>query len=160
MKIAATSTGQDLDAAVDPRFGRCAYFALLDTESGALETTPNPFLNAAGGAGTQAAEWMLDRDIDVLLTGRCGPKAAAVLRDAGIQVVEQVAGSLREASARLRGEPGNSGGRRGGGLGGGGGRTGRCRGVDGERGGGAGRGLVGRALGRGSGRGGGRRGQS
>lgn len=54
MKIPVSSTGQHLDVPVDPGFGRCAYFAILDTESGVLEATTNPFREAAGGAGTQA----------------------------------------------------------------------------------------------------------
>ncbi|EXJ14176.1 NifB/NifX family molybdenum-iron cluster-binding protein [Imhoffiella purpurea] len=103
MKIIASSTGQDLDAALDPRFGRCAYFALIDTDSGAFEAIPNPYLDAAGGAGTQAAQWVLDQGAEVLLTGKCGPKAAAVLDGSPIRIVEGASGSLREASASFMG---------------------------------------------------------
>jgi predicted Fe-Mo cluster-binding NifX family protein len=146
MKIAATSTGPDLDAAIDPRFGRCAYFVILDSESGNLEATPNPFLDAAGGAGTQAAQWILGQDVAVLLTGRCGPKAAAVLHDAGIRMVEGVSGSVREASERFRAEDSATSGPQGVGDGRG---PGRCRGAGGgqgrlARGQGAGRGAGGR----------------
>jgi predicted Fe-Mo cluster-binding NifX family protein len=155
MKIAVSSTGQDLDAAVDPRFGRCAYFAILDTDSGVLEVTPNPFPDAAGGAGTQAAQWILDRDAAVLLTGHCGPKAAAVLADAGIRVVEGVSGSVREVTEPFRGNLGGPPGQRGTGLGPGRG-TGTCRRAGGGRGIGAARGNgPGRGLGRGRGAGGG-----
>ncbi|EGV31672.1 Dinitrogenase iron-molybdenum cofactor biosynthesis protein [Thiorhodococcus drewsii AZ1] len=150
MKIIATSTGQDLDAALDPRFGRCAYFVRLDTDSGAIEAVSNPFLDAAGGAGTQAAQWVLDQEADVLLTGQCGPKATAVLRDSGLRIVEGASGSVREASAlvtstapavaltpsRMGAGPGAGRCRR---AGGGGGGCGGGRGAG--RGTGAGKGL-------------------
>ena len=101
MKIAVTSSGLDLDASIDPRFGRCPYFALIDTESGASETLNNPFVDAAGGAGTQAAQWVLDHDVHALVTGRCGPKAMAVLEDAGIRVVEGASGKVRDAAGLI-----------------------------------------------------------
>ncbi|MDV7391516.1 NifB/NifX family molybdenum-iron cluster-binding protein, partial [Arthrospira platensis SPKY1] len=85
---------------MEPRFGRCPYFALVDTESGAFEARANPFRDAAGGAGVQAAQWVVDQGVSALLTGRCGPKAAAVLDDADIRVVEDVAGTVREVVAR------------------------------------------------------------
>jgi predicted Fe-Mo cluster-binding NifX family protein len=163
MKIAVSSTGPDLDAAVDPRFGRCAYFAVLDTDSGVLDAVANPFLDAAGGAGTQAAQWILDRGIDVLVTGRCGPKAAAVLGDAGIRVVEGVSGTVREAAAAAQGTEGSGpggtdsdSGNPAGGLRGGrhGQRAGVCGGANGGRGIGRGlRGAPGRGQGLGRGRG-------
>jgi predicted Fe-Mo cluster-binding NifX family protein len=100
MKIAITSTGTELDSTVEPRFGRCPYFALVDTETGGFEAKANPFRDAAGGAGVQAAQWVADRGVSVLLTGRCGPKAAAVLDDADIRIVEDVMGTVREVSTR------------------------------------------------------------
>jgi predicted Fe-Mo cluster-binding NifX family protein len=62
MKIAVTSSGPDLDADIDPRFGRCPYITLIDTESGASETLSNPFVDASGGAGIQAAQWILEHE--------------------------------------------------------------------------------------------------
>jgi predicted Fe-Mo cluster-binding NifX family protein len=100
MKIAITSTGTELDSTVEPRFGRCPYFALVDTETGGFEAKANPFHDAAGGAGVQAAQWVADQGVSALLTGRCGPKAAAVLDDADIRIVEDVAGTVREAATR------------------------------------------------------------
>lgn len=98
MKIAITSTGTAFDSAVEHRFGRCPYFALVDTESGVFEAKANPFRDAASGAGIQAAQWVVDQGVGALLTGHCGPKAAAVLDDADIRIVEDVAGTVREAA--------------------------------------------------------------
>jgi predicted Fe-Mo cluster-binding NifX family protein len=150
MKIAVTSSGPDLDASIDPRFGRCPYFALIDTESGASETLTNPFVDAAGGAGTQAAQWVLNHDVYALVTGRCGPKAMMVLGEAGIRVVEGASGKVRDATGLIErsvlpaaAAPAEPDRRPGGG-------PGRGRGAGQGRGGGMGRGP---GRGRGGGRG-------
>lgn len=133
MKIAITSTGTELDSAVDPRFGRCAYFALIDPASGALQAVANPFQRGSGGAGTQAAQWIIRRGVEALLTGQCGPQASAVLRQAGVPIVEGVSGTVREAAQRYAREGASGsrpplGGSGGGGDYGGGWGSGRGRG--------------------------------
>jgi predicted Fe-Mo cluster-binding NifX family protein len=102
MKIAVTSTGTDMDSPVDSRFGRCPYLAVVDLESGQLEAVVNPFQNASGGAGIQAAQWVVGKGVGALLTGSCGPKASAVLEDADIEVISGVSGSVREAAERFK----------------------------------------------------------
>jgi len=133
VKIAITSTGAGLNSAVDPRFGRCAYFALIDPPGGALEAVPNPFQQGSGGAGTQAAQWIARQGVEALLTGQCGPQASAVLRQAGIPVIEGVSGTVREATERYAREGASGirpplGDSRGGGDYGGGRGSGRGRG--------------------------------
>jgi len=143
MKIAITSTGTSMDSPVDPRFGRSAYIAFVDLETGQLEALENPFVDVGVGAGTQAAQFVLDKGAEALLTGHCGPKACAVLGDAHVQVVDGVSGTLREATERFRQQEGARAGsivsRAVTGLG----PTGRGR-----------AGGFGRGLGRGAGRGG------
>jgi predicted Fe-Mo cluster-binding NifX family protein len=102
MKIAVTSTGTDMDSPVDPRFGRCPYLAVVDLESGQLEAVVNPFQNASGGAGIQAAQWVVGKGVGALLTGSCGPKASAILEDADIEVISGVSGSVREAAESFK----------------------------------------------------------
>jgi predicted Fe-Mo cluster-binding NifX family protein len=102
MKIAVTSTGTDMDSSVDPRFGRCPYLAVVDLESGQLEAVVNPFQNSSGGAGIQAAQWVVGKGVGALLTGSCGPKASAVLEDADIEVISGVSGSVREAAKSFK----------------------------------------------------------
>ncbi len=98
MKVAVSSTGQDLDAAVDPRFGRAQYFIIVDTdtmESEAVANTQN--LQAAQGAGIQAATNVARYQPKAVLTGNCGPKAFQTLKSAGIEVIVNVQGTVREA---------------------------------------------------------------
>jgi len=103
MKVLVPSGGKTLESAVDPRFARAAYFILADTESGAFEVHDNAQnLNAAQGAGTQAAETVSRLEADVVITAHCGPKAFRALRTAGIQVVTGAQGTVREAMDAFR----------------------------------------------------------
>ena len=108
MKIAITSTGTDMDSPVDPRFGRCPYLAIVDLESGQLEAEANPFQNASGGAGVQAAQWVVEKGVGALLTGSCGPKATAVLEDADIRVINGISGGIREVVENFKHTPHDS----------------------------------------------------
>jgi predicted Fe-Mo cluster-binding NifX family protein len=100
MKIAITSRGKDLDAQVDPRFGRAAYIVLVDSETLAFEVIDNSEnLNAFKGAGIQAATMISDKGADVLLTGHCGPNAYKALDAAGVKVANDAQGTIRDVVA-------------------------------------------------------------
>jgi predicted Fe-Mo cluster-binding NifX family protein len=100
MKIAVTSTGQDLDSPVDPRFGRAAYILIVDPDTLAFDVLDNAGnVNAFKGAGIQAATMIADRQADVLLTGFCGPNAFKALDAARVKVAGDVSGTVREAVA-------------------------------------------------------------
>lgn len=60
MILAVTATGKTLDDSVDPRFGRCPYLLVIETETMHREPVENPNL-AAGGAGIQSARLMAER---------------------------------------------------------------------------------------------------
>ena len=59
MKIAVCSSGNTLEATADPRFGRCAYFLVVDTDTFDFSALQNPGTSVSQGAGIQAAqeEW-------------------------------------------------------------------------------------------------------
>lgn len=98
MKIAVTSTGTDIDAEVDPRFGRAAYIIIVDSETfdfGVLDNKEN--VNALKGAGIQAASAVSKKGADVLLTGFCGPNAFKAMNAAKIKVANDAKGTVREA---------------------------------------------------------------
>ena len=98
MRIAVSSTGRTLESQVDPRFGRAAFFVLVDTDTGAVSAHDNAQnLNAAQGAGIQAAETVSRLGAEVVITGHCGPKAFRTLRAAGIQVVVGPDSTVAEA---------------------------------------------------------------
>lgn len=54
MTICITSSGQELDAPVNPSFGRAPYFLFVEPETFAVEAVQNT--PGAHGAGVQAAQ--------------------------------------------------------------------------------------------------------
>ncbi|MCK4547185.1 MAG: NifB/NifX family molybdenum-iron cluster-binding protein [Candidatus Eisenbacteria sp.] len=103
MKVVVTSAGQTMDSEVDSRFGRAAYFLLVDTETDELDAVDNSQdLEAAQGAGIQAAQKVAGLEPEYLIGGHCGPKAFAVLSAAGIKVVVGAHGTVREAVQQLQ----------------------------------------------------------
>jgi predicted Fe-Mo cluster-binding NifX family protein len=103
MKLVVTSTGKTMDSAVDPRFGRAGNFILFDTDTQAHQVLDNRAgVDAAHGAGIQAAEQVAKLGAQVVITGRCGPKAERSLRAAGIEIVVGAAGTVADVIARFR----------------------------------------------------------
>jgi predicted Fe-Mo cluster-binding NifX family protein len=97
MKIAITATGPTLDAEIDPRFGRCQYFVIVDPATMQFEALENSSAMAGGGAGISTAQMIAGKGVDAILTGNCGPNAYQVLSAAGIKVITGVAGKVQDA---------------------------------------------------------------
>jgi predicted Fe-Mo cluster-binding NifX family protein len=103
MKVAVSATGGQPESAVDPRFGRARYFIFFDTDTGAHHAHDNSAAsNAASGAGIASAQVVIDAGAEVVLTGRCGPKAARTLDQGGVRVVEGVTGTASEALEKMK----------------------------------------------------------
>ncbi|MCP4547656.1 MAG: dinitrogenase iron-molybdenum cofactor biosynthesis protein [bacterium] len=98
MKIAITTTGDSLQAPLDMRFGRAVGFLIYDLDKGTAEFVSNSQnLNAAQGAGIQAAQTLVATGAEGLITGHCGPKAFQVLEAAGVAVFNTRAANVDEA---------------------------------------------------------------
>jgi predicted Fe-Mo cluster-binding NifX family protein len=97
MKIAVSSEGQTLEAAIDPRFGRCAYYLVVETDSMSFEALENPNMELGGGAGIQSARLISQEGVTFLLTGNCGPNAYETLEAAGIGVITGCSGIVKDA---------------------------------------------------------------
>jgi predicted Fe-Mo cluster-binding NifX family protein len=164
MRIAVSSTGQGLEAEMDPRFGRCDYFVIVDGDTMDAESVENPNVMAAGGAGIQSAQLVAGKGAEVVLTGHCGPNAFQTLEAAGIPVCVGAGGSVRHVVELYKkgelapaggpnaasksgtvsgGDPGSKGNPF---------NPGSGQGMSGGAGGGAGGGMGGTGLGRGMGR--------
>jgi len=99
MKIAISACGPDLEALVDPRFGRAPFFLLVDPETLQFEAVSNQAgSQTSQGAGIQAAALVAQHQPAVVLTGNCGPKAFQTLQAAGIPVIVGVKGNAQEAA--------------------------------------------------------------
>ena len=102
MKVYISSTGTTLDSNVDPRFGRCAFFIIYNTDSDTFEYYENDSRNAMGGAGIKAAQKALENKIDAVISGSIGPNAFRVFNSSTIKIYTGVSGSIRSAIAQLK----------------------------------------------------------
>jgi predicted Fe-Mo cluster-binding NifX family protein len=103
MKIAFTTSGNDLNAPLDSRFGRTARFLVYDTRAESYTVIDNSRnLNAPQGAGIQAARIVADAKANAVVTGHCGPKAFRVLSQAGIAIYQTGAATIASALEQLK----------------------------------------------------------
>lgn len=111
MKIVITANNNTIDAPFSSRFGRCAYFIVVDTETKAWQAFTNPAADAGGGAGPQAVQFIAEQGAEAIVSGRYGPNAFTALQAAGLraflgkgktvkEVLDRfIAGELEEAHA-------------------------------------------------------------
>ncbi len=98
MKITFTTSGDNLNAPLDSRFGRALKFLIFDLETGAFEVIDNgQNVNAAQGAGIQSAETIVRAGARALITGHCGPKAFRALTAARVKIYNTNAPTVAEA---------------------------------------------------------------
>jgi predicted Fe-Mo cluster-binding NifX family protein len=84
MKLIITTSSADIDGRVDSRFGRAAYFVIVDTDTLEWQALLNPAVNASGGAGIRAAQFVADQDCDAVVSGDFGPNAYNALKTAEV----------------------------------------------------------------------------
>ena len=102
MKIAITAKTSDLDSEIDPRFGRCSYFLVIETEDMSYKSISNESQMASGGAGIQAAQTIAQTGVQVLITGNVGPNAFQTLNAAGIDIFIGVTGNVKNAVEKYK----------------------------------------------------------
>ncbi|MCK9521842.1 MAG: NifB/NifX family molybdenum-iron cluster-binding protein [Proteobacteria bacterium] len=102
MKIAITANTTELTSLVDARFGRCAYFLIVDLDDMQVTAVPNRAQEQNDGAGIQAARIVMENGATAVLTGHCGPNAHRTLSAAGIAVYTGITGIAAEAMAQFR----------------------------------------------------------
>ena len=98
MKIAITAQTPSPESPVDPRFGRAPWLMIYDPQNGSWESIDNiAGIEAAHGAGIQAAKKVVDHKALALVTGAIGPKAFKSLTSAGVKIYHGACGTVREA---------------------------------------------------------------
>jgi predicted Fe-Mo cluster-binding NifX family protein len=103
MRIIVTAVAPDLDSGLDPRFGRAAYFLAADSETMTWEAHANPALDASGGAGSQAAQFVAGQRGKAVISGAFGPNAFQALAAAGVEMYVCGPGlSVRQAIEEYR----------------------------------------------------------
>ena len=102
MKVCVSSQGNTLNSSVDPRFGRCKFFIVVDTDSLTFEATENPNIESMGGAGVQSGQFVAEKKVKAVLTGNVGPNAFQTLQSAGIDVITGITGTVKEAIEKYK----------------------------------------------------------
>ena len=97
MKIAISSTGKNIDSEVDPRFGRCINFLIVDTETMQTEAIENSSVHSAHGAGIGAAQKVASLNVGAVVTGHVGPNAYSALSRTDIKIYTGAKGTVKEA---------------------------------------------------------------
>jgi predicted Fe-Mo cluster-binding NifX family protein len=102
MKVAVSSNGENLNAKLDPRFGRCGFFLVVNPDDMSFETFNNESAVLKGGAGIQAAQFLASQGVEAVITGNCGPNAIKTLAAAGIELFDGQAGTVRDVVERFK----------------------------------------------------------
>ena len=103
--VVASQAPGGLDAYIDPRFARCAFYTVVDVDDSRVELTnvvQNTSVDAFRGAGIQAAQTIAGNQAKVLITGNVGPNAFRALSAAGIAIVTGASGKVRDAIEKYR----------------------------------------------------------
>ena len=101
MKIAIPTSSNTLEGAIDPRFGRCTHFIIVETDDMSFEAFENKAQYEGHGAGTMAAQTIINKNVQAVIAGQYGPNAFMTLRAANITLY-QSQGPIREALAKLK----------------------------------------------------------
>lgn len=88
--VAIASTGPTLTSNVDPRFGRCPYFLIVNHNTLTFSVLENTAGQAFQGAGISAAQMIANKKVKAVIAGNFGPKALSVLNASGIKVLAGV----------------------------------------------------------------------
>jgi len=86
MIIAISAQKPEIDSPIDVRFGRAAYYIMIDLETGNWEAFANPAVSQSGGAGVAAAQFVIDKKAEVAISDDFGPNANQALRAAGVKM--------------------------------------------------------------------------
>jgi len=102
MKICVTAQGKTIDDQVDPRFGRCQFFIIVETDTLDFEAIENQSAQFSGGAGIQSGQVMASKGVKAVLTGNVGPNAFQTLQAGGIKIYIGLSGKVREAIEKYK----------------------------------------------------------
>ncbi len=97
MKVAVAASGNNLDAPADPRFGRCNYFVIADSETMEFEGLDNTAAAQGSGAGIAAAQLVANSGAEAVIAGNYGPNAFQALSAGGLQLYSGATGTVRQA---------------------------------------------------------------
>jgi len=86
MKIVISSTGTSLNDKTHDLFGRCDFLIFFDTKTKDVKAVKNKNKDDESGAGIGCAQIVFDEGAQAVISGKVGPKAYEVFKNADINI--------------------------------------------------------------------------
>ena len=80
-KIAVASDSNEVTGSISNKAGKCPYYLIFDGTGKLIEVVGNPYKAAKKGAGSQAADFLADKGITVVIAETFGEKMIAAMRN-------------------------------------------------------------------------------
>ena len=102
--LCITAKEDNLNAELDPHFGRCQYFILYDLDSDKFEAIKNEGSGetCGGGFGMRAAEFLISQGAKAVITGEVGPGPQQKLQSKGIKIITSISGTVKDAIEKFK----------------------------------------------------------
>jgi len=101
MKIAISTLGNTLESEIDPRFGRCQNFIIVETINLSYEVIVNEAQSDGHGAGLRASQNIINKGVNAVISGSVGPNAFEVLKASNIEIYTAT-GKILDAIKKLQ----------------------------------------------------------
>jgi len=88
MKFLLAANDKDINESISPVFARAYFFAIYDTDTKQVSFVENAATKAQGGAGVQAAQEVVDLNVDKVIVVRLGENSFNVLKLTDIEVLQ------------------------------------------------------------------------
>ncbi len=83
MKIAVAANSKTAKASVSNMAAKCPYYHIFNNKGELIEVIDNPYRDTSRGAGPLAANFLVERDIDIIVAESFGSKMIDALRNSG-----------------------------------------------------------------------------
>lgn len=96
MKIAISVSKRDDSNPHLEVFGKSSHYLIYNTEKSSEEILSNPYFIELGGAGIQSARFLIDQNIDILITEKIGLNPLRFLTSANVRIFQSKQVSISE----------------------------------------------------------------
>lgn len=87
MIVAAALVENKTGSLISEHFGRCKWYGLYNTKTGAVQFIENTYSQSTSNAGLLAAELVLEYNVSMVIAGRFGFKVADKFKANNVQMI-------------------------------------------------------------------------
>jgi predicted Fe-Mo cluster-binding NifX family protein len=98
-KVAVTAQGPEMTSQIAPRFGQTAYIIVVEPDSDEARVID---CSRGFGTGADLANELINSGVEVVITGRLGPRVLRFLQAAKVKTIEGVSGTVGDALDRFK----------------------------------------------------------